>query len=145
MCAPWPRSRVSRVTLMQSLAYGARSTGGSALHRGAWSALHREGVWSENPSDMFDYSIGLEPVGSVHFRTPARPWWAGAVERGAARAADAKMTKKGPKQDFKRAWVCGGRELLTSAHGGKPLIRTPSKEDTRNKRDTFRTRDTFPN
>ena len=44
---------------------------------------------------MFDYGIGLEPVGSVHFRAPAGPWRAGADERGAARAADAKITLKG--------------------------------------------------
>ena len=41
--------------------------------------------------DLFHYSIGLEPVGSVHFRAPARHWQAGAIERGAARAADAKI------------------------------------------------------
>ena len=38
--------------------------------------------------DLFHYSTGLEPVGSVHFR-------AGAIERGAARAADAKMAEIG--------------------------------------------------
>ena len=74
----------------------------SALHRGVWSALHRGGrerapqggterapqggcgvLDSPNPSVMFPNSIGLEPVGSVHFRAPAGPSRAGAVERGA--------------------------------------------------------------
>ena len=51
---------------------------------------------SPNSCVLFPNSISLEPVGSVHFRAPAGPSRAGAVERGAARAAIAKIAKNGP-------------------------------------------------
>ena len=96
---PWPRP----------ISYTMR--GVAPMHYfilwGVLNALHRGGVLDlPKKSVMFDYSIGLEPVGSVHFRAPVRPWRAGAIERGAARAADAKIdfsgVKKWPKNDPKK-------------------------------------------
>ena len=80
--------------------YGARSTGGGRERapQGVLNALHMGGGYGllDLPflCDLFHYSIGFEPVGSVHFRAPAWPWRAGAIERGAARAADAKIALK---------------------------------------------------
>ena len=62
---------------------------------GVWSALvgsalHSGGVGLAKKCDLFHYSTGLEPVGSVHFRAPALALAGRRDERGAARAANAK-------------------------------------------------------